>query len=470
MSNTTHDVIVIGGGPGGEVAVNTLVKGGKRVALVEQELIGGECTNWGCIPSKTLLRPAELIGACDRTAGVTVPQPDWPSLAAYRDYMVSDHDDGPRADRYRKRGVTVVKSPGRILSNGVVEAGDEQLRAAAIIVATGSEAAIPPIPGLAEAGYWTNREATALTAIPESVVIIGGGAVGVELAQFLARFGASVSLIEGAERLSPREPQQIGEALHEALMADGIDVRLGAQAESVRRDADGTVVTLADGGEASGEVLIVAAGRRPRTADLGLEDVGVSITRRGIEVDEHCRAAVGVWAIGDVTGIAAFTHVAKYQGRLAAMDILGHAVKADYRAVPRVTFTDPEIAAVGITTEDEARSRGIRVVTSSIELTSVARAYTYERDPRGSFGVVVDSDRQLLVGAWAVGPLAGEWIHQAVLAVRAEIPVDVLKDTMAQFPTFSEAMGAALRALPEARGPADAAVRTGPTESMLSAG
>ena len=446
MSNTTHDVIVIGGGPGGEVAVNTLVKGGKRVALVEQELIGGECTNWGCIHSKTLLRPAELIGASDRTAGVKVAQPDWPSLASYRDYMVSDHDDGPRADRYRKRGVTVVKAPGRILSEGVVEAGDEQLRADAIIVATGSEAAIPPIPGLAEAGYWTNREATALTEIPTSVVIIGGG----ELAQFLARFGAQVSLIDGAERLSPREPQQIGEALHAALIADGIDVRLGAQAESVRRAADRRVVTLAGGGEVSGHVLIVAAGRRSRTAGLGLEDVGVTITRRGIEVDDRCQAAAGVWAIGDVTGIAAFTHVAKYQGRIAALDILGHAVKANYRAVPRVTFTDPEIAAVGITSEDEARSQGIRVATSTIELASVARSYTYERDPRGAFGVLVDSDRGVLIGAWAVGPLAGEWIHQAVLAVRAEISIDVLEDTMAQFPTFSEAMGTALRALPDA--------------------
>ena len=470
MSDTTHDVIVIGGGPGGEVAVNTLVKGGKRVALVEQELIGGECTNWGCIPSKTLLRPAELAGACDRTAGVEVPRLDWPTLAAYRDYMVTDHDDGPRADRYRKRGVTVIKAPGRILSQGVVEAGDERLRADAVIVATGSETAIPPIPGLGEVGYWTNREATGLTDIPTSVVIIGGGAVGVELAQFLARFGAQVSLIEGAGRLSPREPHQIGDALHAALMADDIDVRLGVQAQSVRCENGQRVVTLADGREVFGNELIVAAGRRPRTAGLGLEDVGVSITRRGVEVDKHCRAAAGVWAIGDVTGIAAFTHVAKYQGRIAAMDILGHAVEADYRAVPRVTFTDPEIAAVGITTDDEARSRGIQVVTSSIELTSVARAYTYERDPRGTFGVVVDSDRQVLVGAWAVGPLAGEWIHQAVLAVRAEIPVNVLKDTMAQFPTFSEAMGTALRALPDSEGTADTTHRTGPTESMLTAG
>ena len=448
MSHRRHDVIVIGGGPGGEVAVNTLVKAGNRVALVEQELIGGECTNWGCIPSKTLLRPAELSGASARTAGVEEARLDWPSLAAYRDYMVSNHDDGPRVDGYRKRGVTVIKAPGRVIAAGKVMAADEELHADAIIVATGSEAVIPPIPGLAEAGYWTNREATALIDIPASVVIIGGGAVGVELAQFLARFDAHVSVIEGSERLSPREPAQIGDALQSALVADGVDIRLGSHAASVRSEAGRRIVTLADGSEVSGEVLIVAAGRRPRTSGLGLDAVDVTVTRRGIEVDDRCRAAAGVWAIGDVTGIAAFTHVAKYQGRIAAMDILGASVTADYRAVPRVTFTDPEIAAVGITTEEEARSRGIQAATASIDLTSVARSYTYERDPRGAFGVVVDGERDVLIGAWAVGPLAGEWIHQAVLAVRAEIPVSVLKDTMAQFPTFSEALGTALRALP----------------------
>ena len=446
-----HDVIIVGGGPGGEVALNTLVKAGARVALVEQELIGGECTNWGCIPSKTLLRPAELAAACGRTAGIGVPPLDWPSLAAYRDYMVSSHDDSARVKRYRDRGVTVVKSRGRIAGPGVVETSEGTLRADAIVVATGSEALIPPIPGLAESGYWTNRQATALSEIPASVVVIGGGAVGVELAQFLKRFGSSVTVIEGAERLSPREPAGIGDALANALASDGIELRLGTQARSVRHVDGQRMVTLEDGSEAPGDVVIVAAGRLPRTADLGLDTVGITAARRGIEVDEHCRAGEGVWAIGDVTGIAAFTHVAKYQGRIAAMDILGHPASADYRAVPRVTFTDPEVAAVGITTEDDARAQGIRPASVVIELpTAIARPYTFEEHPRGAFGVVVDLDREVLIGAWAVAPLSGEWIHQAVLAIRAEVPIDVLKDTIAQFPSYSEALGTALRALPDA--------------------
>ena len=445
-----HDVIIVGGGPGGEVALNTLVKAGARVALVEQELIGGECTNWGCIPSKTLLRPAELAAACGRTAGIGVPKLDWPSLSAYRDYMVSSHDDSARVNRYRDRGVTVVKSRGRIAGPGVVETSEGSFRSDAIVIATGSEALIPPIPGLADAGYWTNREATALTKIPASAVVIGGGAVGVELAQFLARFGSRVTIVEGAERLSPREPAAIGEALAHALAGDGIALKLGTQAQSVRRTDDQRVVMLSDGSEAIGDVVIVAAGRRPQTADLGLDAMGISAGPRGIEVDERCRAAAGVWAIGDVTGIAAFTHVAKYQGRIAAMDILGHPVSADYRAVPRVTFTDPEVAAVGITTEDDASAQGIRAAAAAIELpTAIARPYTYEQHPRGAFGVVVDLDRQVLIGAWAVAPLSGEWIHQAVLAIRAEVPIDVLTDTIAQFPSYSEALGAALRALPD---------------------
>ncbi len=447
-----YDAVIIGAGPGGEVALNSLLKAGKTVALVENGVIGGECSNWGCIPSKTLLRATELAGQCERAAGVAKPTLDFDALAAYRDYMVSSHDDSKRVASYEKRGVTVIKDTGRISGPGLVEGGGRTLETDAIIVATGAEAVVPPIPGLAEAGYWTNRDATDLTAIPESVVVIGGGAVGIELSQFLARFGARVSLVQGPERLADREAPQLGDALKEILTGDGIELRLGVHARGVRVEGREKAVELDDGGVVRGEVVLVATGRRPRTSDLGLETVGIEPGKHGIVVDERCRAGEGVWAIGDVTGVAAFTHVAKYQGRVAVADILGHDVKADYRAVPRVLFTDPEVAAVGMT-EPEARESGVEVATATIDLpSSVARSYTFEEHPTGKLGVVVDRQRQVLLGAWTVAPLAGEWIHLAVLAIRAEIPVPVLKDTIAQFPSFSEGLGTALRSLPDPGG------------------
>jgi dihydrolipoamide dehydrogenase len=444
-----YDAVIIGAGPGGEVALNTLLKAGRRVALVENDVIGGECSNWGCIPTKTLLRPTELEGKCERAAGVDTPGLDWERLSAYRDYMVSSHDDSKRVARYEERGVAVFKETGRIEGPGRVAVNGLVLTTDAIVVATGAEAVVPPIPGLAEAGFWTNREATDLTEIPASAVVVGGGAVGIELAQFMARFGTRVTLVQGPARLADREAPEIGDALAEILEGDGIELSLGVHAQSVRLDGGERVVSLDDGTEARGEVLLLATGRRPRTQGIGLETVGIEPGKRGIAIDERCRAAEGVWAIGDVTGVAAFTHVAKYQGRIAAADILGQEAKADYRAVPRVIFTDPEVAAVGLT-EAQAREQGLDVVAATIDLpTSIARPYTFQENPTGKFGVVVDASRQVLVGAWAVAPLAGEWIHTAVLAIRAGIPVPVLKDTIAQFPSFSEAFGAALRSLPD---------------------
>jgi dihydrolipoamide dehydrogenase len=443
------DVVVLGGGPAGEVAVNTLLKAGKRIALVESELIGGECTNWGCIPSKTLLRPAELHGQSARSAGIDAPELDWRDLSDYRDYIVSNHDDAKRVAGYEKRGVTVIKTAGEMAGPGRVEAGGRSLEADAIVVATGAEAVIPPIPGLAETGYWTNREVTALKEIPKSAVFVGGGAVAVELSQFLARFGCAVTIVQGPPRLADREDPQIGELLGKILEEDGIRLVLGRRAVAVRSDGDEKVVELDDGGEARGAEIVIATGRRPRTQGIGLESVGVEPGPHGIEIDERCRAADGVWAIGDVTGIAMFTHVGKYQGRIAATDVLGRPAWADYRAVPRVVFTDPELAAVGMS-EQAAKEAGIDAVTATIDVPkSVARAYTYERKPRGTFSITVDRERQVVVGAWAVAPLASEWIHTLVLAIRAEVPIAVLNDTIAQFPTFSEAFGYALRSLPD---------------------
>jgi dihydrolipoamide dehydrogenase len=443
------DVVIIGAGPGGEVALNTLLRAGRRIALIESTVIGGECSNWGCIPSKTLLRPPELEGRCEGAAGVDTPRLDFERLSAYRDYMVSGHDDSKRIARYEERGVTVIKDIGRLAGPGRIAAGGRLLETDSIIVATGAEAIVPPIPGLAEAGFWTNREATDLTAIPQSVVIIGGGVVGIELGQFLARFDSHVTIVQGPPRLADREAPEIGDALADILEQDGIELRLGAHATGVRIENGARIVELDDGSEAHGAELLVSTGRRPRTQGIGLETVGIEPGRRGIEIDARCRAGDGVWAIGDVTGVAAFTHVAKYQARIAAADILGHPARADYRAVPRVIFTDPEIAAVGLT-EAQALEQGIDAVSATIDLpTSIARPYTFQEHPTGTFGVVVDRARDVLVGAWAVAPLAGEWIHTAVLAIKAEVPVSVVKDTIFQFPTFSEAFGLALRALPD---------------------
>jgi pyruvate/2-oxoglutarate dehydrogenase complex dihydrolipoamide dehydrogenase (E3) component len=441
------DVVILGAGPGGEVAVSTLLKAGKRVALVEQELIGGECTNWGCIPSKTLLRATDLKGECASAAGVETPRLDFERLAAYRDYMVSNHDDSRRIASYESRGVTVVKAPGTIVGAGRVEADGRVLESDAIIVATGAEAVIPPIPGLAETGYWTNRDATEISELPQSAAFIGGGVVSVEIAQFLARFGVRCTII--GPSLAAREDPAVGERLAEILEEDGIELRIGPMATAVRREGGDRVVTLDGGDEVRAEVVVVAVGRRPRTRGFGLENAGIEPGPRGIEVDGCCRAGDGIWAIGDCTGIAQFTHVSKYQARIACADILGKPVKADYRAVPRVLFTEPEIASVGLT-EAQAREQGIDAVSAVIDLpTTIARPYTYQENPKGTFAVIADRERGVLVGAWAMAPLAGEWIHQAVLAIRAEIPLAVLRDTIQQFPTFSEGFGLALRRLPD---------------------
>jgi dihydrolipoamide dehydrogenase len=273
--------------------------------------------------------------------------------------------------------------------------------------------------------------------------------VAVELSQFLARFGSRVTIVQGPPRLADREDPQISGLLERILEEDGIELLLGSRAVAVREEGGEKVVELDDGRTARGAEVVVATGRRPRTQGIGLETIGVEPGPRGIAIDEACRAADGVWAVGDVTGQAMFTHVAKYQARIASADILGRPACADYRAVPRVVFTDPELAAVGMT-EEQAREAGVDAVTATIDLpSSVARSYTYEQDPRGTFSVTVDRERQVLVGAWAVAPLASEWIHTAVLAIRAEIPVSVLNDTIAQFPTYSEALGYALRALPD---------------------
>ena len=443
------DVAILGAGPGGEHAAYALHAAGRSVALIERELIGGECSNWACIPTKTLLRPAEVRGESARAAGVHAATLDWPDLDRYRDYMTSAGDDSARVKRYADMGVTVIKGDGRLDGPGVIEVSGRRIEADQILVSTGSEPVIPPIDGLVESGYWTNREATALHAIPRSAVVLGGGPVGVELAQFLRRFGADVTVVQAVDRLADREDPRVSQLLHDILARDEIALRTGTRAVRVSV-ADGLkVVDLDDGTQVSGEVLVVAAGRRPRGRDIGLETIGVAPTQRGaVPVDGRCRVTDGVWACGDCTGVALFTHVAKYQARIAMADMAGRPREADYRAVPRVIFTDPEVAAVGMT-EDQARDAGLDVVVATLDLPSggVARSYTYERDPRGEMALVFDRRERVMVGAWAVAPQAGEWIHPAALAIRARVPYEVLLDTVPQFPSFSEGYLLALLAL-----------------------
>lgn len=433
------DVIVIGMGPGGEVAASNLLRASKRVAVVERELIGGECGYWACIPSKTLLRPPEARSGVDRAEGVGGAKLDWPSTRKYRDYMIRNLDDSKQIQGYEKAGATVVKGVARITGKGQVDVDGQQLTADHLIVATGSEAFVPPIEGLDGVPVWTNREATTLTEIPQRAVLIGGSAVGVELGVFLRRYGAQVTILERSGRLLSREDPRPGELTEQYLREEGIDVRTSTSAVRARKNGDDTLVELDSGDEVRCDVIIVGTGRTPRAGDLGLESVGVELGERGeVVVDDHCRAGDDVWALGDVTGVMPFTHVAMYMGRVIADNIAGKDRTARYDGVPRVVFTDPEVAAVGLTSE-QAQQQGLNTVSSEVDLaTAIARPWTYENNPRGHLGLLADADRRVLIGAWAVGPQASEWIHTPALAVREQIPIDRLLDQIAQFPTYNE--------------------------------
>ena len=427
-------VVVLGGGSTGEAFAGALRRHEPEtpITLVERELVGGECSYFACMPSKALLRPGEVRAESLRVPGaaeaVTGPL-DRDRVLWHRDQVTHGGDDSSQADWLAERRIELVRGDGRIARPGVIRVAGQELPYERLLIATGSRPAVPPIDGLEELDYWTNREATAGREIPESLVVIGGGPVGCELAQFYRRMGSAVTVVDSAPRLLPRDPAEAGAMVADAFAEEGIELRLGAGIVSV---GDGVQVHLKGGETLRAKRLLVATGRRPNTDGLGCEQLGLEISKRGIEVDERMRAAPGVWAAGDVTGIAMFTHVGKYQARAAAADCAGRPGRVDYTAIPAVTFTDPQVASVGNTSGE-----GLLVG----ERRSVARLSTYQRPARPMLlRVYADPQRRALVGALAVGPEAGEWLGQLTLAIRAQVPVDVIADTIQPYPTFSEAV------------------------------
>jgi pyruvate/2-oxoglutarate dehydrogenase complex dihydrolipoamide dehydrogenase (E3) component len=434
-------VVVLGGGSTGEAFVAALRRYDADVSItvVERELLGGECSFRACMPSKTLLRAPEVVAEARRAPGAAEAVTgalDRERIFWWRDQVVEGLDDEGHESWLVERGVEVVRGTGRVSAPGRIDADGQELAYDKLVVATGSAASVPPVPGLEETPYWTNREATTGDEIPASLLVLGAGAVGCELAQFFARVGSRVTLLDVVERVLPRDDPDAAALLQEQLEDEGVELRLGARVERVER---GVRLHLGGGETLDGERLLVATGRRPNAHGLGLEQLGARIGKQGIEVDERLRAAENVWAAGDVTGIAMVTHVGKYQGRVAAADIAGRHVRADYRAIPAVTFTDPQIASVGTTSRDDLVAARWRLP---------ARLSTYERPRRDGFlKLFADPERRVLVGAVAVGPEAGEWLQQLTLAIRAEVSVDVLRDTIQPYPTFSEAVYFAAREL-----------------------
>lgn len=445
------DVIVVGMGPGGEAVAEQLAEAGLSVVGIESRLVGGECPYYGCVPSKMMIRAANSLAEARRVgtlAGHSTVEPDFAPVAGrIRAEATDNWDDKVAVDRFTGKGGRFVRGKGTIAGPRTVRVRDEEFVAdRAIVINTGTEPAVPPIPGLADTPYWTNREAIAVETVPESLIVLGAGAVGMELAQAFARFGSTVSVIDVADRILPLEEPEASRIVADVVTGEGMRLYLGAPADEVAHDGERFTVTFS-GQTVEAVRLLVATGRRTDLAGLGLDSIGIDINGAFLDTDEHMRIADGVYAIGDITGHGAFTHMSMYQAGIASRAILGQdGPPAEYHAVPRVTFTDPEVGAVGLT-EAQARERGLRVRTATAELPSSARGWIHKAGNEGVIKLVEDTVRGVLIGATSVGPNGGEVLSALAVAVHARVPIDRLRHMIYAYPTFHRAIEDALSRL-----------------------
>ncbi|GAB3451252.1 dihydrolipoyl dehydrogenase family protein [Actinophytocola sediminis] len=454
MPGTEVDVVVIGMGPGGEDIGARLARAGLSVVGVDVRLVGGECPYYACVPTKMMIRAADALAEArrvDTLAGSATVDRDWSPVARrVREEATDNWDDTVAVDRFTATGGQFVRGRGRITAPREVTVSTSDgprvfLARKGIVLNTGTDPAVPPIDGLAETPYWTNRDAVAVAELPQSLIVLGGGPVGCEFAQVFSRFGVAVTIVQHADRLVPADEPEAGELLGSVFGAEGITVRTGLSAARIRYEAGQFSVKLDNGEALAAERLLVAAGRRTDLAALGVDAVGLPTTGRDVPTDERMRAADGLWAIGDIAGRGAFTHLSMYQARIAAADILGEpdAETADYRAVPRVTFTDPEIGSVGLS-EHAARERGLRVRTGFARVQESSRGFIYKVGNEGFVKLVEDADRGVLVGATSAGPAGGEVLGALAVAVHAEVPTTRLRTMIYAYPTFHRTIETAL--------------------------
>ncbi|MGW4497701.1 dihydrolipoyl dehydrogenase family protein [Micromonospora sp. NPDC004336] len=475
------DVVVVGLGVGGEEVAGRLAEAGLTVVGVERDLVGGECPYWGCVPSKMMIRAANAIAEARRVdglAGTAEVRPDWAPVAKrIREEATDTWDDTVAVQRFTGKGGRFVRGTARLDGPGRVRVGERVFQARhGIVLGTGTRPSVPPVDGLADTPYWTNRQAIEVEELPESLLVLGGGAIGLELAQVFARFGVRVTVVEALDRVLAVEEPEASEVAAAALRADGVEIHTGVRAERVGHDGRGFTLHAAGGARFTAERLLVVTGRRAHLDELGLDTVGVDAGRRYLSVDDRLHVTEGIWAVGDVTGEGAFTHVAMYQAGIVVADVLDHVrravggpdpsgtssatggasgttgvrgsagavPRADYRALPRVTFTDPEVGAVGLT-ESQARERGVNVQVGLARLPSSARGWIHKAGNEGFVKLVADADQGVLIGATSVGPAGGEVLSGLAVAVHAAVPLARLRQMIYAYPTFHRTVEDALR-------------------------